>query len=659
MPTSAIMKHTAITAQRTVLIALIGAAVMVTVVIIERTSFERAQRDAMLELLGANQTAAQILLADERLTMAANLAATTGERRWLKRYEANLSLIKGAIHAASTVSDSPSARGFMRKAETANERLLSLEDAAFKSLEDGDRKAARRVLDSGLYRHYKQVLADSTAGFFDSALTGIRSKLLMLQDRTEIALPLILVLCGLGAYALWYRLNVSLARSQSAFVRAEGTIRSLAMNDALTGLANRRALFSEFREALATAKRDHGKLAVLMIDLDRFKPINDQHGHLVGDLVLKQVAYRLATALPDARVQGRYGGDEFVAVLPFEGDDKTVQRMGRRVVESLLQPMSLAGLWLQIGASVGSAIYPSDATTDEELIRKADLALRHAKKYAPGATVAYDTSLDAETDERAELETDLRTAIATETLVPYYQPVIDLRSGKTRSFEILCRWPHPTRGLLQPNAFIPLAEATGLIHKLTLSLLRAACVEARALPEHITLALNIAPQQIQDASLAHKILAVLSETDFPPSRLEVELTETALVTDLPAAKHVISSLKALGIRVALDDFGTGYSSLYYLSELPIDMIKIDGSFIRSMQEREESGKIVTAILGLGKSLNLAAVAECVETEGHANFLKAKGCPLAQGNFFGKPMPIDEAVAFLARREPATKGQMVA
>jgi diguanylate cyclase (GGDEF)-like protein len=653
------MKHTATTAQRTVLTALIGAAVMATVVIVERTSFERAQRAAMLELLSANQTAAQILLANERLTMAVNMAAATGERRWQERYSANLPLIEKAINRASTLSDSPAAHRFNSRMRTSNVRLGSLEDAAFKALKAGDRKGARRLLDSGLYRHNKRVLADNTAGFFDSTLVDIRSKLLRLQHRTEIALPLILVLCGLGAYALWYRLNVSLSRSQSAFVRAEGTIRNLAMNDALTGLANRRALFSEFKEALAKARHDDGKLAVLMIDLDRFKPINDQHGHLVGDLVLKQVAYRLAAALPNARVQGRYGGDEFVAVVPFEGDDETVQRMGRQVIEALLQPMSLAGLRLQIGASVGSAIYPRDATRDEELIRKADIALRHAKTHAPGGAVAYEASLDANTEERLQLEADLRTAIAEGTLRPYYQPVVDLRSGKTRSFEILCRWPHPTRGLLQPNTFIPLAEASGLIHKLTLSLLRNACLEARALPEHITLALNIAPQQIQDASLAHKILAVLSETGFAPGRLEVELTETALVTDLPAAKHVISSLKALGIKVALDDFGTGYSSLYYLSELPIDMIKIDGSFTRSMQEREESGKIVTAILGLGKSLNLAAVAECVESERDATFLKTKGCPLAQGNFFGGPMPIDKVLTFLGRPAPTPKDQMEA
>ncbi len=657
MPTTAIMKHTATTARRTVLIALAGAAVMVTAVIIERTTFERAQRAAMLELLATDQAASDILLADERLTMSANMATATGERRWLDRYEANVPIIRNAIGRAAALANTPVAKTFDSKTRAANDRLIALERSALAALSKGDPKGARRLLDSGLFAHNKQVLAQGTGALFEGTIANVRRQLLSLQHRTEIALPLIIVLCGLGAYLLWYRLNLSLARSQSAFVRAEGTIRSLAMNDALTGLANRRALFSELKGALAQAKQHHTKLAVLMIDLDRFKPINDQHGHLVGDLVLKQVAYRLAATLPFARVQARYGGDEFLAVLAFEGSDEAVRRMGRQVVEALLQPMCLDGLRLQIGASVGSAIYPRDATTDEELIRKADLALRYGKQNAPGGAMAYDAALDADTDQRTELEEELRTAITQGTLLPHFQPVVDLRSGKTVSFEILCRWPHPTRGLLQPDTFIPLAESTGLIHELTMALLRSACLKARAFPEDITLAVNIAPQQIQDASLADKIVAVLNETGFAPHRLEVELTETALVTDLPAAEHVISSLKSLGIQVALDDFGTGYSSLFYLSELPIDVIKIDRSFIRSMKERKESGKVVTAILGLGKSLNVVTIAEGVETERDADYLKAKGCTLAQGNYFGKPMPIEEATMFL--RSPQAKGRMVA
>ena len=452
------MRHTATTARRTVQIALIGAAVMVLAVIFERTTFERAQRSAMLELLAADHIGAEILLADERLTMSANMAAATGENRWLARYEANVPIIDNAIRRATELASTPAAREFDAKSRASIEHLIALQRAAFAALQKGDAKGARRLLDSGLYRHNKQLLTESTTKFFESTVGAIRARLLGLQQRTEIALPLIIVLCGLGAYALWYRLNVSLSRSQTAFVRAEGTIRSLAMNDALTGLANRRAMFIELREAIKQANRDNAKLALLMIDLDRFKPINDQHGHLTGDLVLKQVAYRLGEALPSAQLQARYGGDEFLAVLRFEGDDGIVHRLGWEVVDALQQPMSLDGLTLQIGASVGSAIYPRDAETDEELIRKADLALRHAKRHAPGSVVGFDAAMDFDTGDREQLEAELRAAIAEGGLVPYFQPVIDLRTGKVRGFEILCRWHHPVRGLMQPDEFIPLAE---------------------------------------------------------------------------------------------------------------------------------------------------------------------------------------------------------
>ena len=217
--------------------------------------------------------------------------------------------------------------------------------------------------------------------------------------------------------------------------------------------------------------------------------------------------------------------------------------------------------------------------------------------------------------------------------------------------KILCRWPHPVLGLIEPAKFIPLAETTGLINDLMVSLLRTACTQARALPEHMTIAVNVAPQQIQDLGLAHRILAVLSETGFPPHRLEVELTENALVDDLPEAKRVISTLKGLGIKVALDDFGTGYSSLGYLADLPIDTIKIDRSFIKTMHEREESAKIVAAILGLGRSLHLKTIAEGVESARDADFLAEHGCTLGQGYYFARPMPIAEAVAFVRQPMP--------
>jgi diguanylate cyclase (GGDEF)-like protein len=541
----------------------------------------------------------------------------------------------------------------------ANDRLVALERAAFDAVSRGDTKSASRLLGSGLYAHHKRVLAEGTDRFIESTLGAIRTRLVHLQRRTEIAIPLIILICGLGAYALWYRLNVSLSRLHAAFVRAEDTIRRLAMNDALTGLANRRALYTKLQDAIAAAQRDKAKLALFMFDLDRFKPINDEHGHLVGDQVLKEVANRLTAVLPQAVLRSRYGGDEFIAAVEYTGDDEVARRTGEKIITALARPMSIDGHKLRIGATLGSAIFPDDASTNEELIRKADLALRNAKQQARGAARAYDAVMDVGSETRAQLETEIRAAVAAGEFVAYFQPIVDLASGRARGFEVLCRWQHPTRGLLQPSEFIALVESLGLIDELTIALLRTAFTQARLLPKPATLSINVSPQQIQDAALVDNISTLLATTGFDPRRLHVELTENTLVSDLPAAKNVIASLKELGIGTSLDDFGTGYSSLSYLSQLPIDAIKIDRSFIRTMQQNEQSAKIVTAILGLGKSLAITTIAEGIETEREVAFLKAGGCQLGQGHYFGKPMPVREARAFLLGRRSSSKRQLVA
>jgi diguanylate cyclase (GGDEF)-like protein len=653
------MRQTARTARRTVLIALIGAAVMIAVVFVERIGFERAQGAVMAKLLAANRAVAEILLADEQLTMSAHMAVTTGEKRWIDRYERLIPIMDDAIERAKQLGPDKASTELDQKTHVANDRLVAIERAAFRHLQAGDGKAARRLLDSGLYLHHKRVLGEGTERFFNAAVASSREKLLKLQRRVELTVPLIIVVAGLGAYALWWRLNTSLNRSHQAFRRAEGTIRSLAMNDPLTSLSNRRALFIQMRTALARAAREDAKLALFMIDLDRFKPVNDDHGHLTGDIVLKQVAERLGAAVPDAEVQARYGGDEFVMVVRYDGNDEVVRRIARQVVKALGQPMLVDGVSLQIGGCLGTAVYPRDGADGETLIRKADLAMRHAKRHGNSVALAYDPSMDVDTDARALMEAELRMAIASGGLVPYFQPIVEMHSGKVRGFEILCRWVHPTRGLLLPCEFIPLAESSGLITELTIALLRTACRKARELPEDLRYSVNIAPQQLLDASLPQHILSALNETGLPAEQLTVELTENALVSDLTAAKHAIASLKELGINVALDDFGTGYSSLSYLSELPIDIIKIDRSFILSMREREGSAKIVTAILGLGKNLNLTTIAEGVESKREAEFLKKNGCTLAQGYFYCRPMPAQAIEAVVESGLPGSKRQLVA
>lgn len=648
MLSESIVKQSTAAARQTVLFALCGAGAIVVGVLIERVSFGNAERSAAQQLVTAYQTADQILLADERLTMSANMAAATGDERWIKRYEANVPLIDDAIRRAIQAAPPDVGKEFDTKTRASNDRLVELERASFAAVRAGDARAAQRLLNSGLYAHHKTALNDGTRTFVNSMIAAERNQLDTIERRSRLFIPLALLISIVCAVFLWRRLNASLLRSESAFLQAENTIRTLAMNDALTGMANRRALCTGLQTALTRAECNHTHVATLMIDLDRFKPINDRHGHGIGDLVLKEVARRLHDVLRNGELRARFGGDEFVAIVEHSGARDLVRRVSHRVIEALSEPMTFDGLRVQVGASIGIALYPTDATTEADLLRKADLALYRAKQQGRGTLRFYDVSMEIDSDELARLEDELRNAVSSGAIVPYFQPIIDLESGRTRGFEMLCRWPHATRGLVQPGDIIPLAETAGFIDELTITMLRIGCAQARSLPSTMTLALNIAPQQLEDDWLAQKLLAVLTETGFPPHRLEIEITEQALVSDFAAAKHVITSLRNIGIKIALDDFGTGYSSLYYLAELPFDTIKIDRSLIATLHERDESRKIVTAIVGLGKSLGLSTIAEGVETARTVDLLREIGCRAAQGYYIGKPMPIAEAAAFIGR-----------
>ncbi len=651
MPSGSIVKQATAKARRTVGLALVGAALIVGGMLVERVGYQREQSSATERLIEAQQAADRILLADERLTMSANMAAATGEQRWIDRYDANIPMIDEAIRRARELAPASVAAQFDAETRVANDRLVELERSSLDAVHAGRIRSARAILDGAAYAEHKSTLSDGTSRFIDSVIGAVRAELDAVGSHALGFMCLVLLASGVGATLLWRQLNVSLARSEAAFLEAERTIRDLALNDVLTGISNRRALCDTLKAALVGAGRAGSRVALLMIDLDRFKPVNDRHGHVIGDLVLKEVAQRLSHVLRAGELRARYGGDEFVAVVEYRNGDQIGVRIGRRLIECLSAPMTFDGITVQIGASVGIAVYPTDAIDDDELLRKADVALYRAKRDGRGTVRRYDPDMDVDIDAQSTLEDELRAGIRAGELVPYFQPLVDLRSGATRGFEVLCRWRHPTRGLLQPADFIPLAEAAGLIDDLTMAVLRAACLEARSLPAAMTLAVNVAPQQIQDERLADMILAVLAETGFSPTRLEIELTENALISDLGAAKRVITLLKAAGISISLDDFGTGYSSLWHLSELPFDKIKIDRSFIKTLHDRQQSAKIVTAIVGLGKSLGVPTIAEGVETARDAEFLRRIGCTTAQGYYFSEPLLSIEA-GRLARLEPA-------
>jgi len=659
MHSGSIVKQATATARRAALIALLGAAAVVGAFLAERAYFQEQIRTATERLVKANRAADLILLADERLTMSANMAAATGEKRWIDRYEAEIPVISGAIMEAVALAPPPVADRFDAETRAANDRLLLLERQSLAAVERGDTDRARAILDGPAYAANKRILSAGTNRFVNSMIAAIDEERAAVQRHAAIIVSLVLLLSLSGAAILWRLFNATLADSETALLEAEQKIQTLATNDILTGLANRSSLREGLDAAIGRADRGGTKLALLMIDLDRFKPINDRHGHLIGDLVLKTVAQRMSRILRRGEIRARYGGDEFVAVIEYAADDTVPRTVSRRLIEELSEPMDFEGLSVQIGASVGFAVYPSDARNEEDLIRKADIALFRAKQDGRGTVRMYDSTMVADIDAWAKAEDELRDAIIAGEIVPYFQPLIDLGSGELRGFEVLSRWQHPTRGLVQPADFIPLAESSGQIGPLSMSILRSACEAALTLPNELPIAINIAPQQIQDEWLAPGILAVLNETGFPPSRLEVELTEHALVADLASAKRVISSLKSVGIKIALDDFGTGYSSLCYLSELPFDKIKIDRSFIKRLHEREESAKIVNAIVGLGRSLGVPTIAEGVETEREAAFLREIGCPVAQGFLYSTPVPASELPKLLASFSIATEKRAVA
>jgi len=652
MHVGSVVKLSTRKARRAVFAALVGVAITAACFIAERFVFQREFSAASARLLRAQLAADQILLADERLTMSANMAAATGGKAWIKRYDDNIPLIDAAIAEAMILAPPETAARFDAETRAANDRLVQLEREAFAKVRADDASGARAILNGQEYLAQKQILSQGTAQFVITIIAQVTTDLAAVKRRAFTIIVALLMVFLAGGFIMWRLFNTSLRKSEAAFLETEDRIQRLAMNDILTGLANRSFFRHALQTAIERATGSRSKLAVLVIDLDRFKPINDKHGHLVGDLVLQTVAARLLSAMREGDLCARYGGDEFVAIVPYSTDDDVPRSIAGRIVDVLSSPMVIDGLTLQIGASVGFAVYPTHATKEEDLIRKADMALYRVKLNGRGSMRPYDPSLDIELDARTQLEEELRQGIQSDEIIPYFQPLIELSTGCARGFEVLSRWQHASKGLLSPDRFITLAEETGQITDLMIAVLRQACRTAATLPSGLMLAINVSPQQLQDEGLATKILEVLIETGFAPHLLEVELTEQALVTDIMRASGVISSLKRHGIHVALDDFGTGYSSLSYLSELPFDTLKIDRSFVTTLHDRPESIKIVTAIVGLSKSLNLTTVAEGVESERDATLLAELGCDVLQGFFYSKPVPAAELPTLLSKFSPA-------
>mgnify|MGYP002713079610 FL=1 len=411
-------------------------------------------------------------------------------------------------------------------------------------------------------------------------------------------------------------LRREVARKQAAEARAY----ALARRDSLTGLANRRLCNETLNEHIEAASRQEHGFALMLLDLDRFKPVNDLLGHAAGDILLRHVGERIATLAGSASFVARVGGDEFAILLPAIRDRSDVDAIALKILAGFQQSFELEEKPIRVGASLGIAMRSAAGEDAEGLFRRADMALYQAKNDGRNRFCIYSVELDSGAREREEIEADVRRGLRDGEFIPFFQPLVDLRSGRIVGMEVLARWQHPVRGLLAPSEFIQVAEGMNMIGELTFQVFRKACIASRLFNKELFLAINISQTQLRDQWLPEQIIAVLAETGFPAQRVEVEITEDSLVEDLDMARSILYSLKNQGIRIALDDFGTGYSSLIHLRDLPLDKIKIDRSFVTSRKTDSGSAKIVSAILGLVVSLGLPTVAEGVESDEAARIL---------------------------------------
>ncbi|MDG1727047.1 MAG: EAL domain-containing protein [Emcibacteraceae bacterium] len=440
-----------------------------------------------------------------------------------------------------------------------------------------------------------------------------------------------------------------LFRNVSEQYEAEKLIRHMAWHDSLTGLANRNLLSERLDEALKLARRLEKKVAVMILDLDKFKPVNDLHGHATGDKLLKVVAERLIKCAREVDTVARLGGDEFAIVFTNIEDDANIITIADRIIHSIQQPVEIDGNVIQIGTSIGISFFPGDSDTPTELIRMADVALYQAKEDGRRVFRLYDPQMDAETKVQKQIEMDLNKALENDELLLHYQPQFDATTGEMVGTEALIRWLHPENGMISPYNFIPIAELCGPMIPIGQWVLNTACIAAKGwqdqgLPK-IRICVNISARQFHADNFVETIEHAIKLSNLNPKWLELEITEGMVIKNAESVITKLQGLKALGVYLSIDDFGTGYSSLAYLKRFPVNKLKIDQSFIRNIHEDQDDAAITNAVIRLGHSLGLTVVGEGVETEEHVKILQEKGCDVFQGYHFCRPIDHDAFVEF--------------
>ncbi len=535
----------------------------------------------------------------------------------------SFSLVIGVLAALCVYLDAPHVS-----------QLLTVTNAVGYGVGIAARNAARPAIAIG-----QLVLALAPAIFTFAVMPGFANHV--------IAFTLGLTIPAMTAISLSVSrvLRTSIAAAETS-ARLADRMQVLARTDVVTGLLNRAGLNHHLVERLANA--DVGqKLALFWLDLDRFKEVNDALGHQTGDKLLEEVAVRLAAITPEDATVARFGGDEFI-IMCEAPDRGTVESIALSMLDEITRPMVLESNHLEISSSFGIAIFPDDASEFDSLMQGADLALYHSKVSGRKQISFFDPSMTRDLVRRREIESELREAIQRNELSIFFQPLIDLKTGKIRAFEALVRWFHPEKGELRPDEFIPVAEETGVIITLGNWITAQAAKAAATWPEDVTIAVNLSPLQIRAPGAALGILYALREAKLDPRRLELEITETVLLESSENTENFIAELSKAGVRFALDDFGTGYSSLGYLSKYPFSKIKVDRSFVSGVNAGLKSDAIIRAVTGMGSTLGMEIVAEGLETIEQVDAVREAGCTLGQGYYFSRAVPEYQAAMLLAR-----------